>query len=165
MSILRTIGFVFCLGLFFSCSGSDDLPPVLEPLPDRAPPKLPVTEALQLVHLPHHQAWNLIHQVLGARNIRIESSDLTSNSLYTKWEKISDSLCGTRSMNNAPLPCTIRLFATLQPKTKTSTMMHLRYVENCLGQGQSPIECPESNAEKLLMTIVDDVRSLSPKPE
>lgn len=120
---------------------------------------LPITQVVQTMNLPYHRAWDTLIQILAQRGIKTDLADKKKGEIQSEWISIRDRLCGTYPSYNAPLSCRVRYSMKLEPITRKASSFTINYVENCRERQHLNLECPGSNAEKIMMLIVDDIKA------
>jgi len=135
-----------------SCSSSSE--PALKVVRS----KNPITEISQSVNVSHS---NLLPAVLGVlKNIGIEANEIDSANgrIKTSTVAMQEMLCSSESI---PLDCLTHYVFEIKPITAIASSFSVKYFEECASYGFGNLECPESKAEKLMISIVDEIKSIS----
>lgn len=147
----------FLLPLLFitACHKTEKVP---EPAPAAPEQKVPVTQVVQTVNVPAGSAWPLIINTLKNRNLAIKLADPKKGQILTEWVEVQDELCGTVPPTHARLACRVHLVIGLQPITPRASSFSVNYYEECYDRKSLNLECPGSNAEKLLLSVTRDLQ-------
>jgi len=160
------LGMFSILGLL-ACSVDGDKPPIPEKSNlERGPNvRIPITQVRQTLNLKPAETFQYAFAALQRKNISVSSIDESNGVLETDWIDITDSLCGGHRPQQAPLQCRTRLSFKVEPFEGTASALHIRYKELCSVNEEIPLTCPDSSAERLMLTILNEVKALDRKFE
>jgi hypothetical protein len=154
----------FVCALFtVSCSSHKNEPP---PIPERSNadvvPRVrrAITQVRQTLNLDPQQTMRVTLQALSSRNVNVSSVDETQGIIETDWVPMKDSVCSGRRNHNAPLDCRARLSFKIEALPVTASILHIRYREFCSFNEELTLECPESSAEKLMISVLEEVKAV-----
>lgn len=146
---------------------SDDSPPPPKPEErsnrENTPSiKMPITEVRQTLNLGYTDLLRKIVASLGARRLSVGAINESAGTVETGWLNTHDKLCNMIPSNQAPLPCRMRLLFKVEGISGISSALRIKYEEICTFNEELRLECPESSAERLLLQLLGDIKSLDP---
>ena len=161
--MFRQITLVCALASVFSACGwlYETKPADIDLLPTQQPVDRAITKIVQTVNLPAADNWGAVNDILKQRGIPVAESDTNTGKIVTQWVPIIDSPCGVYPASGAPLSCQVRYTAEIQGLGPVASSFTIEYSEFCTGKEKQPLECPGSNAEKLMIAIVQDLKTLA----
>ena len=155
-----------CFLLFF-CTACHTVEDELAPPPppevsnaDYAKTQPPVTQIRQTLNLEPAQTFEATMRALERRDVRVAVLDRRNGLLETQWVPMRDSVCRGHRANNAPLTCRTRISVKVESVPQKASALNIRYKEVCSFNEEISLECPDSSAERLLFSIVDEVRAI-----
>ncbi len=146
-----------CLALVLASCGGQDQP---DPAPAPAAPTRPITEIVQTLNIGMEQTWDSTLAVLNQRGIDTELLYKELGRITTAWVPMEDKMCDLAYSEQAPLSCRTQYSIQLQPLTSQATAVTIRYVEKCIGREELELVCPDSNAERRMVAIIEDLKAL-----
>lgn len=165
-NIIHLQGFAFlCLFLAMGCAGSSEKEPVMEKSNlERGPNvRIPITQIRQTLNLKPAETFQYAFAALQRKSVSISSIDEQEGIIETDWINITDSLCGGHRPQQAPLACRARLSFKIEPLDVAASALNIRYKELCAVNEEVPLTCPDSTAERLMLSILDEIRVLDRK--
>ena len=81
-----------------------------------------------------------------------------SRKLRTAWHDIVDSHCGVYPPQHAPLDCRVQYNIEVAPLSQLSSSFQISYQERCINLKGRGLRCPDSNAERLMLSIVNELK-------
>ena len=154
LSSAAALSFVVLSGCFYS----DDptLPPGEAPtLQDK---QHSIQKISQTLNLTVDETFASVLEVLRLKNVVVIETDKAKGVIKSDWVPMSDSLCGVYPNSKAPLPCDTQYSIEISSITPVASSFTISYVERCTSNSQLFVDCPKSNAEKLLLDIVDTLK-------
>lgn len=153
--------------LLFLCTACHTVEDELAPPPppeksnadySKAPPA--VTQIRQTLNLEPAQTFEATMQALEKRDARVAIVDRRNGLLETEWIPMHDSICRGHRTNNAPLSCRTRISVKVESIPQTASALNIRYREVCSFNEEISLECPDSSAERLIFSVVNEVRAI-----
>ena len=152
---------LFLLGvpLFFcSCAPTPESAPIpRDALVTEQTQALAISEVSLSMNLPSDTAWANVHAILERQQITISQENRHEGKIETDWKQLTDYLCGAYGTSNAPLECDVRFWFHVTPISGSASSVKIRYEEVCRDVPGGTLECPRSNAERLLLGIARDI--------
>lgn len=145
-----TLSLIFCL---CSCSSNSEVDPnstFISPVP--------ISEIQERLPLSVEESIDKITRVLERHLLEIQDGFTADYKFSTNSVKIKDKMCSGQFLKDAPLPCDIKFHGVLIPNSENVTTLRLMYEENCVDQTHIPSICKDSNAEKLLFTLIKEIK-------
>ncbi len=147
-----------------ACGESKPPPP---PQPEERPNsentpsvKLPITEVRQTLNIGYADLLRAVVASLGERKVPVNSINESQGTIESGWVPTRDRLCNMVPSNQAPLPCRVRLLFKIDGISRISSALQIKYEEVCTFNEDMRLECADSSAEKLLLTVLDDIKGL-----
>ena len=151
---------------YVGCGGNTPPPP---PRPEERPNrentpsvKLPITEVRQTLNLGYAELLRAVVASLGARKVPVSAINEAAGTVETGWVPTQDKLCTMVPSNQAPLPCRVRMLFKVDGISGISSALRIKYEEICTFNEELSLECPDSSAEKLMLLVLGDIKSLDP---
>ncbi len=154
--------FCFLLSLFLcaACSSKPPAPPAATgPKAALKVEKPAITQIVQTFNVPIDSAWQLIMDTLHLANRSIKLADPDKHQILLDWVPVQDALCGVNPPSGAMLSCRVQILIRLQSLTDKASAFTVSYLEECFDYKSLNIECPNSNAEKLLFQIAEEMKT------
>jgi hypothetical protein len=149
--------FLLPLALTIACHKTEQAPEPVHAAPEQ---KLPVTQVVQTVNVSFDSAWPLIISTLKNRNLSIKLADPSKGQILVDWIEVRDELCGSLPRTHAQLSCRVRLVIGLQSISARASSFSVNYYEECYDRKAMNLECPGSNAEKILLSVTEDLKRI-----
>lgn len=117
----------------------------------------------QTLNKSKEETLKALSESLTSHDIEISSTDSVSGTINTKSKKVTDSAC----FSHTPASCQVTFKAVvkeIQKETQellAASEVNITYTENCPEINLTDIKCKDSNAEKLMLSIVDMVKTIS----
>ncbi len=127
--------------------------------PAKQPPNLPITEVYQTFTQDFDRTWEIIISTLTERQIDVKMANKELGRIVTTWIPLEDKLCGVESAKEAPLDCRVQFSFSASRLENEGAAVKVKYVETCLDREQMTLVCPKSNAEKMMIGIVDNLKT------
>ena len=158
--LLHSLFFIFFLS---SCStGTRELEPPLPPERSNAyvaPSMRPaITQVRQTLNLEPDETFQAAMRALERRSVRVVDVDRRNGTLETEWVSMTDSVCNGARRHNAPLPCRTKMSVKVEAVELRASALNIRYQELCSYNEEISLECPDSAAERLMVSVIDEVR-------
>jgi hypothetical protein len=118
-----------------------------------------ISEVAQSVNIDVITAHNTMLEIFKQRRIKILKSIPQQGLIVTKWLPIVDMLCGSYPRSGAPLSCEVEYRVKTMPITEVASTVRIGYTERCSGLESQRFECPGSNAEKLMLGVISDLKA------
>ncbi len=146
--------YISCLALFLfaSCSVTEEATRSTFISPS------PISEIQERLYLSPEDSVVKVTTVLERHQFLIPDGFTPSYRFSTNAVKIRDKMCEGQYFKNAPLTCEVRMHGALVPKGENETVVRMIYQETCAGQTHIPSRCKNSNAEKLLFSILQELK-------
>ena len=142
---------------------ADPPPPQPEERPNRENTpsvKLPITEVRQTLNISYADLLRAVIASLSERKIPVNAINESVGPIETGWVPTRDKLCNMVPSNQAPLPCRVRLLFKIDGISGISSALQVKYEEVCTFNEDMRLECADSSAEKLLLLVLEDIKSL-----
>jgi hypothetical protein len=154
---------LFIALLTFSLAGCTPTPEAA-PIPKEAlvtskQQPLAISEISQTMNISSSAAWENVLNVLNRYKIPAVHADRAEGRIDTDWIRVSDTMCGMYGAEGAPLSCEVRFGIKVSPISGVASSFKIRYEEVCRDLPNGTLECPDSNAERLMMAIAADVKA------
>ena len=146
--------YIFSLAffLFASCSTTD------EAIRSSFISPSPISEIQERLYLGPEESVQKVTAVLERHQFLIPDGFTPTYRFSTTAVKIRDKMCEGQYFKDAPLTCEVRIHGGLVIKGENETVVRMMYQEICAGQTFIPSRCKNSNAEKLLFSILEDLK-------
>ncbi len=118
-----------------------------------------ISEVAQSVNVNNATAHATVLEIFRQRRIGIHASNPQQGIIVTKWLPIVDSPCGSYPRSGAPLSCEVEYRVKTQPITAVASSVRIGYTQRCDGMESQRFECPGSNAEKLMLGVISDLKA------
>ena len=151
---LSFISLVLSVGCFGSGGGAQ--PGLVHPAKLAERPA--VTQVISSANLPDQTAWPLVLAALKERNVKIRLADPAREEAISEWIDVKDARCGAYPTSHALLDCRVQFDVRLQSITDRASSVTVSYHEECFDPQLFNLECPGSNAERMLLDLADGVR-------
>ena len=115
----------------------------------------------QELPIPAVKAWEIVNVALQQQNIPLAEVVESELLMVTEWIPMRDRICTTATSGNTPLPCETQYRVALYPRSAQATLLRIRYTEDCTGEHQIFLTCPNSTAETRMIEIVGDIKALA----
>ena len=151
------------LGCIGCTSDTPPPPPQPEERPNRENTpsvKLPITEVRQTLNISYADLLRAVIASLSERKIPVNAINESVGTIETGWVPTRDKLCNMVPSNQAPLPCRVRLLFKIDGISGISSALQVKYEEVCTFNEDMRLECADSSAEKLLLLVLEDIKSL-----
>ena len=122
---------------------------------------LPITMIEQELPIPTANAWEIVNVALQQQNIPLAEVVESELLMVTEWIPMRDRICTTATSGRTPLPCETQYRLALYPRSAQATLLRIRYTEDCTGEHQIFLTCPNSTAETRMIEIVGDIKALA----
>jgi hypothetical protein len=119
----------------------------------------PIVEIQERLPMNLPDAFDKVALILSSYNLYIPDGLSESGKFSTTSIRIKDLMCEAQFLNKAPVSCDYRIHGSLKTLDKKHTQLTLRYRQNCLEQRHINNICKDSNAERLLFSIHEDLRN------
>lgn len=119
---------------------------------------VPISEIQERLELSTEESIEKVKLVLEKHLFEIPHGFSKDLKFSTTAKKITDEMCEGQYLKKAPLPCEIKIHGVLIPKSDSVTTVRMIYQETCLGQHHILSSCKDSNAEKLLFSILQGLK-------
>jgi hypothetical protein len=155
------------LCLLAACGGKSEIEPVMEKSNmDRGPnARVPITQVRQTLNLKPSETFQYAFAALQRKSLSISAIDEPEGIIETDWINITDSLCGGHRPQQAPLSCRARFSFKIEAIDTAASALSIRYKELCAVNEEVPLTCPDSSAERIMLSILDEIRALDKKYE
>ena len=159
----RVIRGTFCLALL-AAGCSNERPPL--DIPEKSNAELkpnvrsPITQIRQTLNMTPQETLSATIDALRSREVGIVSADDTSGIIESDWVTMNDSVCSGHRGTNAPLSCRTRLSFKVESLPVTASALNVRYQELCAFNEEIKLECADSSAEKLMISIIEELKTL-----
>lgn len=155
MKFNKFIVFFIILIFFSSCSNSSSKNSSKQELVSPAP----IVEIRERINLSLPDAFDMLGILLSRYDLYIPEGLSNTGTFSTTSIKIKDKICKAQFLNKAPVTCDLKFFGTLQSINSGTTSLSLSYRQNCIDQRHIPNVCKNSNAEKLLFKIHNELKA------
>lgn len=118
----------------------------------------PISEIHERLPLSAEESMSKISSIFERHGLRIQGGFTDNLQFSTTSVKITDQMCEGQYLKEAPLPCQIKFHGILIPEKENVTILRLLYQEFCLEQHHIENKCKDSNAEKLLFSIIKQAK-------
>ncbi len=146
--------------LLAACTATPDTAPIpRDALVTQKRQDLAISEVSQSMNVASNAAWANLHAILDKYKLRIERKNEREGDIETDWTPITDYLCGAYGRSKAPMNCDVRFWFSVTPISGVSSMVKIRYEEVCQDVPGGKLECPNSNAERLMLAIAADIEA------
>lgn len=115
----------------------------------------------QELPLPLQQSWRLVTLALEQQDIPLAEALEQESLLITEWIPMVDYSCTTVTAARVPMNCETQYRIALFAQSQDTSIMRIRYTEDCTSEHQVYLTCPNSNAEQRMIAIVDDIKALA----
>ncbi|MFN8390665.1 MAG: hypothetical protein U0136_10280 [Bdellovibrionota bacterium] len=157
------------LAVALACTACSAQDPNLVPLPETQNSDLvpdmhrAVVQVRQTLNLTPDETLRLAVDSLHRRQLGISDLSEVTGQIETDWLPVTDSNCLGHSASNAPLECRMRLSFKVEALPQTASVLNVRYQELCSFNEEIHLECPGSTAEKLMLSIVGEIKDQDAK--
>lgn len=119
---------------------------------------VPISEIQERLPLSVEESIAKIGSVLDKHSLKVKDGYSDELKFSTNSIKITDQMCEGQYLKKAPLPCEVKFHGILIPERENVTVLRLLYQESCLGHTHIETRCKDSNAEKLLFSILKQIK-------
>lgn len=120
--------------------------------------KLAIGEVTQTLNITYRELFPLIQEVFANRKIPIAKVDSNYGRLTTASLPMQDRVCSVNAKSSMPLNCEVIINVSSQPYRQNTSKLIISYTEECDGLESKDLKCPDSKAEKLMLSIVSDIK-------